>query len=155
MALPNLSQTQKQDIRQIADIEMSISTTKNAIKIEDMGGALDQALKSTNPYVLNYKDFTSDIPNISWNYGANAGKSNATVGLSIKMEKGSDMISISIGQVDGKSTEGYEAIVASAKTLGGKVDQDFEVTTIKISVSKNKIPDIVSFVKNNIGNLSK
>jgi hypothetical protein len=155
MALPNLSQTQKQDIRQIADIEMSISTTKNAIKIEDMGGALDQALKSTNPYVLNYKDFTSNVPYTSWNYGADAGKSNATVGLSINMEKGSDMISIIIEQVDGKSTEGYEAIVASAKTLGGKVDQDFEVTTIKISVSKNKIPDIVSFVKNNIGNLSK
>ena len=66
------------------------------------------------------------------------------------------MISISIGQVDGKSTEGYEAIVASAKTLGGKADhQGLKVKDIKISVSKNKMSDVVSFVKNNIGNLTK
>lgn len=151
MASPNLSQAQKQDIRQIANTEMSASTTK-----EDMRGALNQALKSTNPYVINYKDFSSDIPVTTWNYGANAGKSNATVGLSISMEKGSDMISISIGQVDGKSTEGYEAIVASAKTLGGKADhQGLKVKDIKISVSKNKMSDVVSFVKNNISNLTK
>ena len=61
---------------------MSASATK-----EDMRGALNQALKSTNPYVINSKDFISDIPFTSWNYGANAGKSNATVGLSISMEK--------------------------------------------------------------------
>jgi len=151
MASPNLSQAQKQDIRQIANTEMSASTTK-----EDTRGALNQALKSTNPYVINSKDYSTDIPFTTWNYGANASKPNATVGLSISMDKGSDMISISIGQVKGASTEGYEAMVANAKTLGGKFDQQgINVKDIKISISKNKMPEVVSFVKSNMGNLTK
>jgi len=149
MASPNLSQAQKQDIKQIAQTEMSTSTAK-----EDTRGALNQALKSTNPYVINSKSYSTDIPFTSWNYGANAGKSNATVGLSISMDKGSDMISISIGKVPGASTEGYEAIVANAKTLGGKVDQQ-GINSKDIKISVNKMSDVVSFVKSNMGNLTK
>ena len=148
MASPNLSQAQKKDIKQITNTEMSASTTK-----KDMRGALNQALKSTNPYVINSKDFDSNIPFTSWNYGANAGKSNATVGLSLSMDKGSDVISISIAQVPGKSTAGYDAVVKAAESLGGKVTKSSISTDILIS--KDKISDVTNFVKTNINNLTK
>lgn len=153
MASPNLSQAQKQDIRQIANTEMSASTTK-----EDAIKTLNQALKSTNPYVKKGSNLQFN-PSPTWNYGAAADKSDATVALTVSMGEGeSDIIEIFISPVPGKSTKGYNAIVANAKALGGKVSQEnpkFFGENIKISVSKNKMSDVVSFVKNNISNLTK
>ena len=148
MASPKLSQAQKQDIKQIAKTEMSVTTPK-----KDVRAPLYDALKSTNPKVINSKDFMTDVPFTSWNYGANAGKANATVGMSISVDKGADMIKIIIGQVPGTSTKGYEAILTSAKNLGGEVNQSSKSS--EISISKDKISDIASFVKANINNLTK
>ena len=167
LASPTFTQAQKNQISDFARTEMSqlpstSKSEKNSVNInklnqtkktEDIRGSLKQALKSTNPYIINSKDIISDIPFTSWNYGANAGKSNATVGLSLTIDKGSDIIEIFIDQVPGKSTTGYEAIVMAAKNLGGKVNQSSTLTSI--SVSKDKISDVTSFVKNNINNLTK
>jgi hypothetical protein len=167
LASPTFTQAQKNQISDFARTEMSqlpstSKSEKNSVNInklnqtkktEDTRGSLNQALKSTNPYVINSKDIISDIPFTSWNYGASARKSNATAGLSLSIEKGSDIIEISISQVPGKSTTGYKAIVMAAKNLGGKVYQS-DIST-DISVSKDKISDVTSFVKNNINNLTK
>ena len=148
LSTPGISSAQQTQIKDIAKTEMSTPTTK-----EDVRGSLNQALKSTNPKVINSKDFMTDVPFTSWNYGANAGKANATVGMSIVVDKGADMIKIIIGQVPGKSTKGYETILTSAKNLGGKVYQSSKSS--EISISKDKISDIASFVKANINNLTK
>jgi hypothetical protein len=167
LASPTFTQAQKNQISDFARTEMSqlpstsksekssvnINKLNQTGKTEDIRGSLKQALKSTNPYIINSKDFDTDVPFTSWNYGANAGKVNATVGMSISVDKGADMIEIIIGQVPGKSTTGYEAIVMAAKNLGGKVYQS-DIST-DISVSKDKISDVTSFVKNNINNLNK
>jgi hypothetical protein len=154
MTLPNLSQAQKQDIKQITNTEMSTLTTE-----EDIKRALNRALKPTNPYVINTKDYSTNTPSFtSWNYGANANKPNATVKLSINMEAGSNIISIDIGHIPGKSTEGWNMILSNSKILGGNIEkQNIKIRDIKISVPINlkKISNIVSFVKNNINNLYK
>jgi len=130
------------------------STAQAAASKDDPRVALTANLKSTNPYIINSKTYGDNpIPFTSWNYGANAGKSNATVGLSLSMEKGSDVIKISIAQVPGKSTAGYEAIVAAAKSLGGKVDQYSKSTDV--SISKDKASDVANFIKANVSNLTK
>ena len=133
---------------------IDFSTAQATAAKDDPRIALTANLKSTNPYIINSKTYGDNpIPFTSWNYGANAGKSNATVGLSLSMEKGSDVIKISIAQVPGKSTAGYEAIVTAAKTLGGKVDQYSKSTDV--SISKDKASDVANFIKANIGNLTK
>lgn len=130
------------------------STAQAAASKDDPRIALTANLKSTNPYIINSKTYGDNpISFTSWNYGANAGKSNATVGLSLSMEKGSDVIKISIAQVPGKSTAGYEAIVTAAKSLGGKVDQYSKSTDI--SISKDKASDVTNFIKANVSNLTK
>jgi hypothetical protein len=131
------------------------STAQSATAKEDpIITALTTSLKSTNPYIIKSKTYGDNpIPFTSWNYGANAGKSNATVGFSLSMENGSDIIKISIATVPGKSTAGYEAIVTAAKTLGGKVDQSSGSTNV--SISKDKASDVANFVKANVSNLTK
>ena len=154
MASPNLSQAQKQDIRQIAKTEMSDQTS---IANKDAIETLNQALKSTNPYVTKGSNLQFN-PSPTWNYGATADKPNATVALSVTIDKGSGAIEIYISPVPGKSTKGYEAIVANAKTLGGKVSQEnpkFFGENTKISISPNKTSEVISFVKSNMGNLTK
>jgi len=150
-AKPNIINYIKTEVPSI-DINKLDKTGGKETTKDDLKLTLTNGLKSTNPHVLNFKDFSTDTPSTSWNYGANAGKSNATVGLSISIEKGSDTISIDIGQVPGKSTEEYKTILAAAKSLGGKVDQYSKSATI--SVSKDKTSDVINFVKSNINNLN-
>jgi hypothetical protein len=143
---------------EMAAPELDLSTINtidySTVDKDDSKATLTAGLKSTNPYIINSKTYGDNpIPFTSWNYGVNAGKSNATVGLSLSMEKGSDIIKITIGQVPGKSTAGYEAIVTAAKSLGGKIDQSSKSTDVKIS--KDKTADVVNFIKANISNLTK
>jgi hypothetical protein len=130
------------------------STAQATASKDDPRVALTANLKSTNPYIINSKSYSTDIPFTSWNYGAHAGKSNATVGLSLSMDKGSDMISIDVTHVKGKSTAGYEAVVAAAKALGAKTEYGNK-EGIHLTVSKDKASDVVNFVKASVGNLTK
>jgi len=130
------------------------STAQAAASKDDPRIALTANLKSTNPYIINSKSYSTDIPFTSWNYGAHAGKSNATVGLSLSMDKGSDMISIDVTHVKGKSTAGYDAVVAAAKSLGAKTEYGNK-EGIHLTVSKDKASDVVNFIKASVGNLTK
>ena len=97
LASPNFSEAQKQNIKQVAKTEMSASTSKG-----DAIQSLNAGLKSTNPYVINSKDFDTNNPFTSWNYGINGKNRKATVGLSIEVDKGSSNIRIIIDKATDK-----------------------------------------------------
>ena len=141
--------------------ELDLSTIKTAdyskassemSKEDPILVTLTTSLKSTNPYVIKSKTYGDNIPFASFNWGANAGKQNATVGLSVSKDSNKDEIVISISKVPGKSTKGYEAMVTAAKSLGGKIDSGSSSTTIKIPGSNSN--DVANFIKANISNIN-
>jgi hypothetical protein len=125
-----------------------LADTNKSNSSNDIGIMLNTSLKSTQPYVIKSKDFIDDIPFTSWNYGAHAGKSNATTGLSISYSKGDDIIKIAISPVSGQSADGYNSIIKSAKESGFKqvTKGDFEAPT---SQSRK----VVDFVKTSLPQL--
>ena len=146
---------------EMAAPELDLSTIKTAdyskassemSKEDPILVTLTTSLKSTNPYIIKSKTYGDNIPFSSFNWGANAGKQNATVGLSVSKDSNKDEIVISISKVPGKSTKGYEAMVAAAKSLGGKIDSGSSSTTIKIPGSNSN--DVANFIKANISNIN-
>jgi hypothetical protein len=132
----------------IVDEIDKLADTNKSNSSNDIGIMLNTSLKSTQPYVIKSKDFIDDIPFTSWNYGAHAGKSNATTGLSISYSKGDDIIKIAISPVSGQSADGYNSIIKSAKESGFKqvTKGDFEAPT---SQSRK----VVDFVKTSLPQL--
>ena len=130
------------------------SLKQNALSKSDVISSLTSKLKSTNPRILNFKDFDTNIPHTSWNYGINAnGDKNNAVGLSLTTAKGSDVIFITVQNLYGKNTTGYEEIVKSAKSLGGKIN--LSKNGVDIYISTDKVDDVVKFIKDNLINITK
>ena len=153
LASPGFSQDQKQSIQNVVKTEAP-SLKQNASSKGDIRSSLTMKLKSTNPRILNFKDFDANIPHTSWNYGINAnGDKNNAVGLSLMTAKGSDRIFITVQNLYGKNTTGYEEIVKSAKSLGGK--QTPSKNGLDIYISTDKADDVVKFVKDNLVNITK
>jgi hypothetical protein len=151
LASPNFSEAQKQDIKQVAQTEMSVSTSKG-----DAIQSLNAGLKSTNPFVINSKNFDTNNPFTSWNYGINGKNSKATVGLSIKVDKGSSNIQIVIDKATNQeeSTE-YDMIVSLAKSFGFKGEISLSGRSTTFNVSKDKAADVISFMKKSAPILQK
>jgi hypothetical protein len=153
LASPGFSQDQKQSIQKVVKTEAP-SLKQNASSKGDIRSSLTMKLKSTNPRILNFKTFEANIPWTSWNYGthANADKNN-TVGLSLDMGKGTDVIHITLNKAPGKSSAGYDEIAKAMKSLGGKINQ--HSTSTDSYVSTDKVDDIIKFMKDNMVNITK
>ena len=151
LASPNFSEAQKQDIKQVAQTEMSVSTSKG-----DAIQSLNAGLKSTNPYVINSKNFDTNNPFTSWNYGINGKNREATVGLSIVVDKGSSNIKIEVGKATNQkeSTE-YDMILSLAKSFGFKGETGLSGRLTTFNVSKDKVADVISFMKKSAPILQK
>ena len=143
----NVAQTEASYIKP-AEINKLADTYK--INISDDPGTILATLKSTNPKVINSKDFNTGVPFTSWNYGAHSGPGYST-GLSISYQKGSDVIKISISQVPGQSTDGFKTITQSAKELGGK--SDISANSGEFSIPVSQARKVVDFVKSNVSQL--
>ena len=151
LASPNFSEAQKQNIKQVAKTEMSSSTSKG-----DAIQSLNAGLKSTNPYVINSKDFNTNNPFTSWNYGINGKNRKATVGLSIKVDKGSSNIRIIIDKAtDKKESTEYDMIVSLAKSFGFKEEKNYSDALTTFNISKDKVADVISFMKESAPILAK
>ena len=151
LSSPNLTQAQKQNIKNAAQTEMSSSTSKG-----DAIQSLNAGLKSTNPFVINSKDFNTNNPFTSWNYGINGKNRKATVGLSIKVDKGSSDILIVIDKATNQeeSTE-YDMIVSLAKSFGFKGETSLSGGLTTFNISKDKVSDVISFMKKSAPILQK
>ena len=151
LASPNFSEAQKQNIKQVAKTEMSASTSKG-----DAIQSLKAGLKSTNPYVINSKNFDTNNPFTSWNYGAYGGNRKATVGLAISVDKGSSNIKIEMGiDTDKEKSTEYDMIVSLAKSFGFKGETSLSGRVTTFNVSKDKVADVISFMKKSAPILQK
>lgn len=153
LSAPNFSQAQQQQIKQVAQIEMSITQKKDGGEWEQ----IKKSLSNTSPKVINIKgDQEMKIkPGQSLNWGAHKSAGNST-GISISYEKGSNVIEINVTHVQGKDKKGYDQIIKNLQDMG--IKDKYSVTSesgFMAEVPVSKANDVIKIVNNSLSLLKE
>jgi hypothetical protein len=145
LASPNFSQAQQSQIKQLAQPEMSSTQTKGS----GVWDQIKQQVSNTKPKLINVGPGEQSL-----NWGAHKGPGFKT-GLSIRYEKGSNVIAIEVSHVAGEDKAGFDEIINTLKDMGASsnyTSRSGEGFSGNISVSKAK--DLINFI-NGAGPLLK
>jgi hypothetical protein len=142
LGTPNLTQAQKQDIKDIAQIEMTSQQSSTDTAWE----ALKSDLKSTNPMLIVSKDADTGTPFQSLNWGTASNKGTGEKGaLAIRHSKGSNVIEVTF--FSRTNPEVLKQLVKNANEAGLKLTASYSGGTVQVSVPVAQASKLLQFIK--------
>ena len=145
LSSPNLTQAQKQNIKNAAQIEMTSSTNTDKAW-ED----IKSNLSSTKPMLISSKSFDTGLPFQSLNWGTASNKNTGKKGA-IAMSHNKNSKTIFLTFFSDTNPEVEKQLVANAEEAGIKFNRNSQGGTANVPVEQAS--KIISFVKKSLPSL--